>query len=75
MTPKRTAALLIVLFYLGAGGLCLSEPVPRPWGQPTPDAKWIAPIPRDDPRPFLIRLLTSIRWDWLHKDIRGGAEF
>jgi hypothetical protein len=67
--------LLIALFTLGAGGLCLSEPEPRPWGHPTPQARWTAPTPRDDPRPFWVRLLTSIRYDFYHKDVRGGAEF
>ena len=71
MRPKTAVLTLIVLFYLGAGGLCLSEP----WGAPTPHAKWAQPVQRDDPRPFWVRLLTSIRWDFLNKDIRGGAEF
>jgi hypothetical protein len=75
MKPKTAALALIVLFYLGAGGLCLSEPVPRPWGHPTPEAKWAQPIQRDDPRPFWLRLLTSIRWDFIHRDIRAGADF
>jgi hypothetical protein len=49
--PRRRRALLV-----RAGS--------APLGPPTPDAKWIAPIPRDDPRPFWVRLLTSIRWDF-----------
>jgi hypothetical protein len=71
MTPKRAALAIIALLYLGTGGLCLSEP----WGAPTPEAKWTAIVQRDDPRPFWLRLLTSIRWDWINKDIRGGADF
>jgi hypothetical protein len=70
MTAKLTAALLLAL-YLGAGA-CFAT---APWGAPTPHAKWAAPVERDDPRPFWLRMLTSIRWDFYHKDIRGGAEF
>jgi hypothetical protein len=69
--------LLIALFTLGAGGLCLSEPqpTPQPWGQPTPEARWTKIIQRDDPRPFWLRLLLSIRYDFYLKDISGGAVF
>lgn len=72
MTPKRTAALLLLLGYLAAGHVCFSA---QPWGAPTPEAKWAQPIPRDDPRPFWIRLLLSLRYDFLNRDIRGGTEF
>jgi hypothetical protein len=76
-SAKLTAALLLAL-YLGAG-LCFAipeaAPTPQPWGQPTPEARWAQPVQRDDPRPFLIRLLLSLRYDFYHKDIRGGAEF
>lgn len=75
MTPKRAALAIIALLYLGTGGLCLSEPVQRPWGHPTPHAKWAAPVQRDDPRSFWVRLLLSLRYDLLHRDIRGGADF
>ena len=75
MKPKTAALAIIALLYLGTGGLCLSEPVPRPWGAPTPHAKWAQPVKRDDPRPFWLRLLTSLRYDFLNKDIRGGADF
>jgi hypothetical protein len=75
MTPKRLALAIIALLYFSAGGLCLSEPVPAPWGQPTPEARWTKIIHRDDPRPFWLRLLLSIRYDFYHKDVRGGAEF
>jgi hypothetical protein len=68
-------SILIALFTLGAGGLCLSEPVPAPWGAPTPQARWAAPTPRDDPRPFLIRLLLSLRYDLVHRDVRAGTSF
>jgi hypothetical protein len=68
-------SILIALFTLGAGGLCLSEPEPRPWGAPTPQARWAAPTPRDDPRPFLIRLLLSLRYDLIHRDVRAGTSF
>ena len=71
MRPKTAALALILALYFGAGGLCLSEP----WGAPTPHAKWAEPIKRDDPRPFWVRLLTSLRYDFLNKDIRGGADF
>ena len=72
MRPKRTAALLVLLAYLAAGRVCFST---EPWGAPTPHARWAEPVKRDDPRPFWVRLLTSIRWDFYHRDIRGGAEF
>jgi hypothetical protein len=75
MTSKHSALALIALLYFSAGGLCLSEPVPAPWGQPTPEARWAAPVQRDDPRPFWLRLLLSIRYDFYHRDVRGGAEF
>ena len=71
MTPKRLALAIIALLYFSAGGLCLSEP----WGAPTPLARFTHPVERDDPRPFLIRLLFSIRYDFYHKDVRGGATF
>lgn len=72
MNSKRTAALLIAFAYLAAGRACFSA---QPWGAPTPHARWAQPIPRDDPRPFWIRLLLSLRWDFFNKDIRGGADF
>jgi hypothetical protein len=75
MKPKTAAASVILALYFSAGGLCLSEPEPRPWGAPTPEAKWTIPVERDDPRPFWLRLLTSLRWDFVNKDIRGGATF
>lgn len=75
MTPKRAALAIIALLYLGTGGLCLSEPETRPLFQPTPLAKWAEPVQRDDPRPFWVRLLLSIRYDFQNRDIRGGAEF
>lgn len=75
LPPKTAALAIIVLFYLATGGFCLPESEARPTWQPTPLAKWAAPVQRDDPRPFLIRLLLSIRWDFYHKDIRGGADF
>lgn len=75
MTSKRYALAIIAVLYSVAGGLCLSEPEPRPLCQPTPLAKWAAPVQRDDPRPFLIRLLLSIRWDFFNKTIQGGATF
>ena len=71
MTAKLTAALLIAI-YIAAGRLCFAT---DPWGAPTPEAKWTAIVQRDDPRPFWLRLILSIRWDFYHKDIRGGAEF
>lgn len=73
MRPKTAALAIIAFLYFSAGGLCLSEN--RPLFQPTPLAKWTEPIPRDDPRPFWLRLLLSIRWDFYHRDIRGGADF
>jgi hypothetical protein len=75
MTSKHSALAIIALLYFAAGGLCLSEPEPQPWGQPTPLAKWAAPIQRDDPRPFWVRLFLSIRYDFVHKDVRAGATF
>jgi hypothetical protein len=75
MTPKRLALAIIAVLYTAAGGLCLSEPVPAPWGQPIPEARWAHPVQRDDPRPFWLRLLLSIRYDFYHKDVRGGATF
>jgi hypothetical protein len=81
MTPKRLALAIIALLYFSAGGLCLSEPqptpepTPQPWGQPTPEARWTKIIQRDDPRPFWLRLLLSLRYDFYHRDVRGGAEF
>jgi hypothetical protein len=73
-SAKLTAALLlalIALVYFAAGGLCLSEP----WGAPTPLAQYTQPTPRDDPRPFWLRLLLSLRWDFYHKELRGGTTF
>jgi hypothetical protein len=77
MTPKRSALALVLALYFVAGGVCLSEPepTPQPGGQPTPEARWAKIIQRDDPRPFLIRLLLSIRYDFYHRDVRGGADF
>jgi hypothetical protein len=81
MTPAKLTAALLLALYLGAG-VCfavdrfadLNKTIPPP-GQPTPLAKWAVPVKRDDPRPFLIRLLLSLRYDFYHKDIRGGADF
>jgi hypothetical protein len=75
MTSKHAALAIVAVLYSAAGGLCLSEPEPRPWGQPTPEAKWTVIVQRDDPRPFLIRLLLSLRYDFYHRDVRGGADF
>jgi hypothetical protein len=77
MTPKRLALAIIALLYFSAGGLCLSEPepTPQPWGAPTPEARWTVIVQRDDPRPFWLRLLLSLRYDFYHRDVRGGAEF
>ncbi len=75
LSPRLSALAIIALLYFSAGGLCLSEPVPAPWGQPTPEAKWTVIVHRDDPRPFWVRLLLSIRYDFYHKDVRGGATF
>ena len=74
MTPSRLVLAVITLLYLGTG-LCLSGGVREPWGAPTPHAKWLDLIQREDPRPFWVRLLLSLRYDFHNKDIRGGAEF
>jgi hypothetical protein len=71
MTSKRLALVIIALLYFSAGGFCLSEP----WGAPTPLAQYTQPIERDDPRPFWVRLLLSLRWDFLNKELRGGTTF
>ena len=72
MRPKTAALTLIVLFYLATGRVCFST---EPWGQPTPEAKWAQPIQRDDPRPFWVRLLLSLRWDFHKKELTGGTTF
>jgi hypothetical protein len=71
MTSKRLALAIIAVLYSAAGGLCFSEP----WGAPTPLAQYTQPIKRDDPRPFWVRLLLSLRWDFLNKELRGGTTF
>jgi hypothetical protein len=72
LSPRLSALAIIALLYLATARAGLSA---EPWGQPTPDARWTSLVQRDDPRPFWIRLLLSIRYDFYHKDIRGGAEF
>ncbi len=71
MKPKTAAASVILALYFSAGGLCLSEP----WGAPTPLAQYTQPVQRDDPRPFWVRLLLSLRYDFVHKDVRAGTTF
>jgi hypothetical protein len=71
MTPAKLTAALLLALYLGAG-VCFAT---VPWGQPTPLAKWAEPVERDDPRPFWVRLLLSLRYDFYHRDVRGGATF
>lgn len=75
MTAKLTAALLITI-YLGAG-LCFANVCEIGNATPLPKnlAQWTEPVHRDDPRPFWVRLLLSIRYDFLNRDIRGGATF
>ncbi len=78
MTPAKLTAALLLSLYLGAG-LSFASDRFADIGQTTPLpknlARWTHPTQRDDPRPFWIRLLLSIRYDFYHKDVRGGADF
>ena len=81
MTSRRAALFLIAILYLGAGACLaidrfadLGKTTPPP-GEEMPYAKWAQPLERDDPRPFWLRLLLSLRWDFHHRDIRGGTTF
>ncbi len=75
MTAKLTAAILIAVYLVA--GLCFASVAEIGESTPLPKnlATWAQPVQRDDPRPFWIRLLLSLRYDFYHKDIRGGAEF
>ncbi len=79
MTPAKLTAALLLALYLGAG-VCFSSPDRfTEIGQTTPLpknlARWAQPVQRDDPRPFWLRLLLSLRYDFYHRDVRGGATF
>ena len=75
MTAKLTAAILIAAYL--AAGVCFASVSEIGETTPLPKnlAKWAQPVQRDDPRPFWLRLLLSIRYDFQNRDIRGGADF
>ena len=77
MTAKLTAAILIAAYLVA--GLCFASEAEAEIGEFTPLpknlAKWAQPVQRDDPRPFWVRLLLSLRYDFYHRDVRGGADF
>jgi hypothetical protein len=78
MNPAKLTAALLLSLYLGAGLSFASAERFADIGQtPLPKnlARWTSLVQRDDPRPFWIRLLLSLRYDFYHKDVRGGADF
>lgn len=75
MTAKLTAAIIIAVYLVA--GLCFASVSEIGESTPLPKnlAKWAQPVQRDDPRPFWVRLLLSLRYDFYHRDVRGGADF
>lgn len=72
MNARHTAAGMIAAGYIA--GFFLIESDASPWGAPRPEAEWIK-FSTEDPRPFWVRLLLSLRWDFQNNQLTGGAEF
>lgn len=71
MKPRYAAVGLVAAAYLS----CLAIDIDQPWGAPTPLAHYAEPREGPDERPFWVRLLLSLRWDFLNKQLTGEAEF
>ena len=69
MKPRYAAVGVVAAAYLS----CLA--IDQPWGAPAPLAHYAEPREGLDDRPFWVRLLLSLRWDFLNNQLTGEAEF